>query len=392
MLTVSFVPDVAQCTAAARVFAELGRWRWARFGQGAVLLLAVTVVAIVVGPGPWLAGAAAAAAIGFWSLLTVFGPWYAPRRLRGTFWIGELVTCRITSSTLSWWSQPGLRELPWHQIEAVGTRDGVLALRTGQPYQLIWLPLAMLTADQLAGIVRRATSVGADTRRVRPAGERLAATPEAVPRPVPVGAGTAGGDRWFDGLRPPDPDAPATSSGRTMLRPGDVDDGRPIVITAGVSAAQALAVQRAGQRPARTAALLVAVICALLAAAAAAGVDLTSRHRMAALAGLLGGGLLAFGLRRAAQRVAALRYRRELGDEPVHWIAGSEGVTMSTRRGNVVAAWSDVLDARLDEGMLVIRFDGRRRRIGIPLAGCSVADVDRILCWLGTSGVWILAF
>jgi hypothetical protein len=42
--------------------------------------------------------------------------------------------------------------------------------------------------------------------------------------------------------------------------------------------------------------------------------------------------------------------------------------------------------------MLVIRFFGRRRRAGIPLAGLPVTEVDRLLCWLGTAGVWILSF
>lgn len=405
MVTVSFVPDVSQCTAAARVFPELARWRWTRFAEGtaAVALLAVPVR--MVGPGPWLVGSVAVTAVLVWSLLTVFGPWYAPRRLRRTFWIDELVTCRITDSTLVWWSQPGVRELPWHQVEAVGTRDGVLAVRTGRPYQLIWLPLELVTREQVTEIVRRAASMGADTRSVDLTGARLASRPEPVGIPAsgatgrsPAGAsgfprsGSAG-----DAPVWPDQDEHPSRPGRPALGSED----RPIEITARVSRRQAVTLFRNGRMTDRSpvvglvAGAVAACLLVLLPAGMAVLPDrlpfgLTVGSAATAVALLVG--VTAALLRGLARRVAAGRYLMELGGEPVVWQADADGVTTVTRAGRSFSPWTDVVDGRLDDGMLVVRFYGRRRRVGLPIDGCPVTEVDRLLCWLGTAGVWILAF
>lgn len=397
MVTVSFVPDVSQCTAAARVFPELARWRWTRFAEGTAVVLVAAALVRLVGPGPWLVGSLAGAAVLVWSLLTVFGPWYAPRRLRRTFWIDELVTCRITDSTLVWWSQPGVREVPWHAVEAVGTRDGVLALRTGRPYQLIWLPLALVTPDQVAEIVRRAASMGADTRAVDLAGARLASLPE----PAGVGARADGADapadRWFDSVG-----GPAEPAGRATRfeRPALDEPGRPIEITARVGRRQAVALFRSGRMTDRSPVVgllaggVAAAVLVLLPAAMALlpeGALLGFGVGEAAVAVASGVGIVVGVLRALARRVAAGRYLMELGDEPGVWQADPEGLTMVTRAGRQFAPWSDVVDGRLEEGLLVLRCYGRRRQIGVPIDGCPVSDVDRLLCWLGTAGVWILA-
>lgn len=429
MVTVSFVPDVAQCTAAARVFPELARWRWTRFAEGSAAVLAVAALARWLGPGPWLVGSLAAVAVTFWSLLTVFGPWYAPRRLRRTFWIDELVTCRITEDTLVWWSQPGVRELPWHTVEAVGTRGGVLALRTGRPYELIWLPLALVTAEQVAAIVRRAASMGADTRSVDLSGVRSAGRPEPVGIPAGSAAGGLGSDLG------PDLGGGGRPGGRPGARSGSESDGwadadgwdgersaraedwdgqrptrferpaidagdQPIEITGRITRRQAITLFRNGRMTDRSpvvgllAGAATAAVLVLLPAGMGLLPDLPLGLTVGPAAALVcssAGGLAAL-VRALARRVAAGRYLVELGDEPGVWLADGEGITTVTRAGRTFSPWTDVVDGRLDDGMLVVRFYGRRRRVGVPVDGCTVTEVDRLLCWLGTAGVWILAF
>jgi hypothetical protein len=344
VVTVSFVPDVAQCTAAARVFPELGRWRWARFAQGTVALGVAVGAGLLVGPGPWLVGTLALAGIVIWTMLTVLGPWYAPRRLRGTFWIGELVTCEIGPTTISWWSQPGLRQLSWHQIEAVGTREGVLALRTGPPYQLIWVPTALLTRDQVLQLIRRAAAIGADTRRVTLDGARANA-----PEPEAVSAGVRGGshadrpdDRWHGGWSTGGGGQMPGSAPRALEpfeRPGSAtaSDGLPIMITGTVSRAQALALQRPTHRLARRMAAVACAGIALVTAGAVAGLELSAQYRAGVLALIAATPLLAWSGRALGRRLAARRLLREVGSEPVHWLADAEGLTTVTPAGRTFA-------------------------------------------------------